>query len=273
MISKIGVAGASGRMGKEIVKAISFEQDMELVLAVDLTHIGEDAGDIAGIGDIGIKISSPGELGQGLDESGTQILVDFTSHHAVLKNAEIALEKGVKIVIGTTGLKKRELEAVEVMVKQNKGSAVISPNMATGVNLFFKLAQEAALALGDGYDVEIVEAHHRHKKDAPSGTALRAGSLIADALGREVERDGVFGRKGVIGERSKGEIGFHAVRAGDIVGDHTVIFAGIGERIEITHRAHTRDAFVNGVIRAIRFLKNKAGEGKVYNTWDVLGIK
>jgi 4-hydroxy-tetrahydrodipicolinate reductase len=246
---------------------------MELVLAVDVNHGGEDAGVVAGIGNIGVNISSPEDLGQRIEESGTQILVDFTSHRAALKNAEAALEKGVKLIIGTTGLEKRELGAIERMVKQNKGSAVISPNMATGVNLFFKLAQEAALALGDGYDVEIVEAHHRHKKDAPSGTALRVGNLIADALGCEVEKDGVFGRKGVIGERRKGEIGFHSVRAGDIVGDHTVVFAGKGERIEITHRAHSRDAFVNGVIMAIRFLKNKPGDGKVYNTWDVLGIK
>ncbi|MFQ5801146.1 MAG: 4-hydroxy-tetrahydrodipicolinate reductase, partial [Candidatus Hydrothermarchaeales archaeon] len=208
-----------------------------------------------------------------LKNSGAEILVDFTNPQAALKNAKIAAESGVGLVIGTTGLKKEELEVIERSVEEKHISAVISPNMATGVNVFFKLVKDTALSLGEGYDVEIVEVHHRHKKDAPSGTALRAGEVIAKALGRDLEKDGVFGRKGMVGKRKTEEIGVHAVRAGDVVGDHTVLFAGEGERIEVIHRAHSRQAFVNGVIKAIRFLAGRAGDGKIYSTWDVLGIR
>jgi 4-hydroxy-tetrahydrodipicolinate reductase len=247
---------------------------MELVLAVDVNNVGSDVGEICGLGSVGVPISSPESLGEVLDESRAEVLVDFTHHDAALKNAEIAAEKGVHMVIGTTGFEKGELERTEALLIKNGVSAVVSPNMATGVNLFFKLVRDAAKAIGSDYDIEIIEAHHHNKKDSPSGTALRAGELVAEAVGGSLEVDGVFGRgKGVIGARSNREIGFHAVRAGDIVGDHTVLFAGEGERIEITHRAHSRDAFVNGVIRAIRFLADKNGKGKIYTTWDVLGIK
>ena len=270
---RVAVAGACGKMGRGIVRAISEQEDMELVLAADVKCIGSDAGVTSGVRRLDVAISSSADLGQGFEESGAQVLVDFTIAEAALKNAQVAAEKGVNLVIGTTGLKKREVELIAGIVKKNNVSAVISPNMATGVNLFFKLVRDAASSVGEDYDIEIIEAHHRHKKDAPSGTALRTGELIAEALGRDVEQDGVFGRKGLVGERTGSEIGFHAVRAGDIVGDHTVLFAGPGERIEITHRAHSRDAFVNGVVRAIRFLVESGGEGKVYSTWDVLGIK
>jgi 4-hydroxy-tetrahydrodipicolinate reductase len=274
MSIRVGVAGACGRMGQGIVRTIYAQEDMDLVLAVDMNNAGSDVGGVCGLGRVGVTISSPESLGEILEESRAEVLVDFTNRDAALKNAEIAAEKGVHMVIGTTGFGKGELERIEGLLKKNKVSAVISPNMARGVNLFFKLVRDAAKALGSDYDIEIIEAHHRNKKDAPSGTALRAGGLIAEALGRNIKGDGVFGRgKGVIGARSNREIGFHAVRAGDIVGDHTVLFAGKGERIEITHRAHSRSAFISGVIRAVRFLADKSGEGKVYSTWDVLGIK
>jgi 4-hydroxy-tetrahydrodipicolinate reductase len=270
---KVGVAGASGRMGKGIVRAITESDDMELVLTIDLKDLGIDAGKVAGIGNIGVRITSPDDLEKKLGESRAQILVDFTNKEAALKNTGVAARKKVKMVIGTTGLKNVDVDLIKKIVSENHTSAVISPNMATGVNIFFKLVRDAALSLGRDFDVEIIEAHHHHKRDAPSGTALRVGELVANALGRDIEKDGVFGRRGMIGERKVGEIGVHALRAGDIVGDHSVLYAGEGERIEIIHRAHSRDAFINGVMKAIRFLKNKDSDGKVYSTWDVLGIK
>jgi 4-hydroxy-tetrahydrodipicolinate reductase len=260
-------------MGKGIVRAIDEVDDMELVLAVDLKDVGIDVGKVAGIGNIGLQITSPDDLEKKLSESGAKIFVDFTNKEAALKNIGVAARKRVKLVIGTTGLKKDDLDLINKVVSENHITAVISPNMATGVNIFFKLVRDAALCLGGDFDVEIIEAHHHHKKDAPSGTALRAGELVANALGRDIEEDAVFGRRGMVGERKVGEIGVHALRAGDIVGDHTVLFAGEGERIEIIHRAHSRDAFINGVMKAIRFLKNKDSDGNVYSTWDVLGIK
>jgi 4-hydroxy-tetrahydrodipicolinate reductase len=273
MKTKIGVAGACGRMGRGIIKALRLEGDMELVLAVDLIKIGMDCGEALDIGNIGVEINSPEDLEKVIEKTKAQVLVDFTNPKATVRNVKTAAMKGINLVIGTTGLGKEDLEKIKRSIKENRVSAVISPNMATGVNLFFKLVEDAALGLGKDFDVEIIEAHHSLKKDAPSGTALKAGELIAKALGREVSRDGVFGRRGLVGERQRGEIGFHAVRAGDIVGDHTVLFAGRGERIEVTHRANSRDAFVDGVIKAIRFIGNKGGDGRVYSTWDVLGIK
>lgn len=274
MSVRVGVAGACGRMGRSIVKAVLDQNDLELILAVDVNNVGSDVGEVCGIGKIGVQITSPENLAEALEKSSVEVFVDFTHRDAALGNIEIAVDKGAHLVIGTTGFEKEGLAKIEGLCKENNVSAVISPNMATGVNLFFKLVRDAAKEIGSDYDIEIIEAHHRNKKDAPSGTALRAGELVASALKRDIEVDGVFGRgKGVIGARSNREIGFHAVRAGDIVGDHTVIFAGTGERIEITHRAHSRDAFALGVIRAVRFIADKGGEGKVYSTWDVLGIR
>ncbi|GBE18760.1 4-hydroxy-tetrahydrodipicolinate reductase [archaeon BMS3Abin16] len=274
MTVRVGVAGACGRMGRGIVQAIFAQDDMELVLAVDVNNVGSDIGVVCGVGKIGVPVTSPENLAETLDASGADVLVDFTHREAAIGNIEAAAGAGVSLVIGTTGFEKEELERIEGLLKENKVSAVISPNMATGVNLFFKLVRDAAKAIGSEYDIEIIEAHHRNKKDSPSGTALRAGELAAEAVGRSLDDCGVFGRgKGVIGARTDREIGFHAVRAGDIIGDHTVLFAGGGERIEITHRAHSRDAFVNGVIRAVRFLAEQGGEGRVYTTWDVLGIE
>ncbi len=270
---RVGVAGACGRMGAGIVKTVSQQADMELVLAVDLERVGQDVAEVAGAGRMGVLISKPDELPALLEKTKTDVLVDFTNREAALKNARTAVKKRVSLVIGTTGLKENELGELKKLINRNKTAAVISPNMATGVNIFFKLAAEAARSLGEDYDVEILEVHHHHKKDAPSGTALRAAELIARELKLDVKKKSVYGRKGMVGERPKGEIAFHAIRAGDVVGEHTMIFAGNEERIEITHRAQSRNAFINGVIRAIRFIFSKKGTGRVYTTWDVLGIK
>lgn len=270
---RVAVAGAYGRMGREIVKAIAQQDDLELALAVDVNGLGRDAGEAAGTDPLGVPITPPDGLSRALKTSGAGVLVDFTNPDAAITNARAAADAGVDLVIGTTGLKKEELSEIEELVKRRGISAVISPNMATGVNVFFRLVRDAAEALGDEYDVEIIEVHHRRKRDAPSGTALRTAALVAESLGRDVEPHTVFGRQGMVGERKKEEIGVHAVRAGDVVGDHTVLFAGDGERIEITHRAHSRQAFVKGVLKAIRFLAQRAGRGKTYSTWDVLGIK
>jgi 4-hydroxy-tetrahydrodipicolinate reductase len=273
MKSRIGVAGVCGRMGKAIVRALYKEEDMELVLAVDENEVGGDCGEIAGLGPIGLEVLSPEKLEDELKNSNANILVDFTNPIASLRNSEVAAKSGVNLIIGTTGFSKAALDSVKSFVERDGISAVISPNMAAGVNLFFKIVKETAASLGDEYDPEIIEVHHHHKKDAPSGTALKTAQIIAETLNRDLETQGVFGRKGMVGERKSGEIGIHSVRAGDVVGDHTVVFAGPGERIEITHRAHSRDAFVNGVLKAIRFLAENKGEGMVYSTWDVLGIK
>jgi len=274
MTVRVGVSGACGRMGRGIVQAVHMQEGMELVLAVDVNNCGSDIGSVCGAGEIGVQITAPENLAEALEKSGAEVLVDFTHRDAALGNIETAADAGVHMVVGTTGFEKAELEKISSLLVEKGVSAVISPNMATGVNLFFKLVRDAAKAIGADYDIEIIEAHHRNKKDSPSGTALRAGELVAEAVGRSLDDDGVFGRgKGVIGARSDSEIGFHAVRAGDIIGDHTVLFAGGGERIEITHRAHSRDAFVNGVVRAVQFLAERGGEGKVFSTWDVLGIK
>lgn len=269
----VALAGACGRMGKGIIREVTKQPDMELVFACDIDNIGSDAGLLAGVGPLGVRIESPDGLSDGLKDSGARIFVDFSNHDAALKNSQIAADAGCGLVIGTTGLKTEDLDITHELVKEKGVSAVISPNMATGVNVYFKLVRDAAKALGGEYDVEIIEAHHRHKKDAPSGTALKAAEYIAKALGREIELEGIYGRKGVVGERSREEIGMHAIRGGDIVGDHTVMFAGDGERIEITHRAHSREAFVSGVIKAIRFLMEKNPEGRVYSMWDVLGLE
>jgi 4-hydroxy-tetrahydrodipicolinate reductase len=243
------------------------------LLAVDEDKVGGDCGEIAGLGPIGLEVLSPEKLEDELKNSNANILVDFTNPIASLRNSEVAAKSGVNLIIGTTGFSKAALDSVKSFVERDGISAVISPNMAAGVNLFFKIVKETAASLGDEYDPEIIEVHHHHKKDAPSGTALKTAQIIAETLNRDLETQGVFGRKGMVGERKSGEIGIHSVRAGDVVGDHTVVFAGPGERLEITHRAHSRDAFVNGVLKAIRFLAENKGEGMVYSTWDVLGIK
>ena len=274
---KVGVAGACGRMGSRIIKAVNEQEDMKLVCAIEASksiHKGKDAGEVIGIGKTGVRISTSDELDEVLKRVKPDVLVDFTVAEAVVETARTAAKNKVNLVIGTTGFTLEQRKEMEDAIRKDEVAAVISPNMATGVNIFFKEAERIAKLLGEEYDVEIIEAHHRFKKDSPSGTALRVGELIAEATGGDIGTKGVFGRRrGVIGERKKGEIGFHAIRAGDIVGEHTVLFAGNGERLEITHRAHGRRAFVSGALKAIRFLYEKGEKGTIYSTWDVLGIK
>lgn len=273
--TRVGVAGALGRMGKGIIKKIHEAEDLELVLAIEAPgnpNRGTDIGELIGLGRAGVDVGTADELEEALKKADPEVLIDFTTPEAAVENIKTAAERGVNLVVGTTGFSEEQRMEIEAAVIHNNAAAVISPNMATGVNVFFKAAVEVARYLKE-YDVEIIEAHHRFKRDAPSGTALRAGELISEALGRDLEENAVYGRgRGVIGERKDGEIGFHSIRGGDVVGDHTVVFAGDGERLEITHRASSRDAFVNGALKAVRFLKGRE-KGKIYTTWDVLGIR
>lgn len=276
MAVRVGVAGALGRMGGSIVRRVVEARDLTLVCALEAQGKpgrGRDIGELLGLRRVGVPLSTSEELEEALRKSRPEVLVDFTNPEAALRNIKAACSLGIDLVVGTTGFTKEQLREIHGAVRKHRVAAVVSPNMATGVNIFFKLARDAASLLGDACDVEIIEAHHRFKRDAPSGTALKAGELIASALGRDLKDSAVYGRgKGVAEERPREEIGFHSIRGGDIVGEHTVVFACMGERLEITHRAGTRDAFVEGALKAIRFLGGKE-KGRVYSTWDVLGIK
>ncbi len=271
---RVAVTGALGRMGSGIVKSVLAQDDMKLVAAIEAPgkeEKGKDVGELIGVGKCGVALSTADELREVLLEAKPDVLIDFTTAKACVSTAKIAASLGVNLVIGTTGFAEEEKQEIVRAVEENGIAAVISPNMATGVNVFFKIAAQIARVLKD-YDVEIIEIHHRHKKDAPSGTALRVGELIAEAQGKRLEECARYSRgRGLIGERSDEEIGFHAVRAGDVVGEHIVIFAGEGERVELIHRAHSRQAFVEGAIKAARFVA-RAERGKVYSTFDVLGI-
>jgi len=271
---KVAVAGALGRMGSSIIRTVAGQEDMQLVAAVEAAGApdsGKDVGELLGLGRLDVRITTSDALDGTLKETAPHVLVDFTVADAAVDTARVASKNGVNLVVGTTGFESSQLGEVESLVKENGVSAVISPNMATGVNIFFKVVRDVA-GIFENCDIEVIEAHHRHKKDVPSGTALRAGKLMAEATGKDLDKDGLFGRgRGVIGERGS-EIGFHAIRAGDITGEHTVLFAGDGERIEITHRAHSRQAFVNGTIKAIRYVYENRDAGKVFSTFDVLKI-
>ncbi len=262
------VTGAAGRMGSSIIHAIRETEDLTLAGAVEREGhplLGRDAGGVAGVGSIGV------EIGQRIEAllDHADVVIDFTNPESTLPNLEKAYTRGKAVVIGTTGFSKEGEQKIREFAK--KIPCVFSPNMSVGVNIVFKVIQDIASVLGDDYDVEIVEAHHRHKKDAPSGTAMRMAQILADALGRDLSEVGRFSRHGIIGERDRKEIGIQTLRAGDIVGDHTVLFGGMGERIEITHRAHSRDNFARGAVRAARWVvRQKPG---LYDMMDVLGLK
>ncbi|WP_423792424.1 4-hydroxy-tetrahydrodipicolinate reductase [Methanocaldococcus indicus] len=267
---KVAVTGALGRMGSGIIRTILQQEDMELVAAFERVghkDKGKDVGELIGVGKIGVILNTADEMDKVLKEKKPDVLVDFTIADACVENVKTAAKNKVKLVIGTTGFTKEQKEEILKAIRENKVSAVISENFAIGVNIFFKTLEFLAKKLGD-YDIEIIEMHHRYKKDAPSGTALKAAEIIKENRGGGYF---VFGRKGLVGERKKDEIGIHAVRGGDVVGEHTVIFAGDGEKLELTHKASSRQAFINGVILAIRFLKDK-DEG-IYGTFDVLGLR
>ncbi len=272
---RVCVAGALGRMGSLIARRVYSEKDMELVCAVerdDNEHIGRDLGELIGLGSIGVRVDKSSNLDNVIEEKKPDVLIDFTSPNATPKIAKTCAEKGVNIVIGTTGISQEKLKEIENLVVEKNISAVISPNMSLGMNVLFKLIKIATEVLKDkDYDIEIIEAHHRFKKDSPSGTALKIGEIISNTLGKPLKEVERYRSRGMF-ERKKGEIGFSVIRAGDIVGEHTVMFATLGERLEIRHVAHSREAFVNGVIAAVRFLRN-AEKGKVYNMFDVLGLR
>ncbi len=262
---KIAVTGACGRMGGLIIENILKSKDLKLVSAIDVTSIGKDIGEVMRAGKLNVLVEDANNIDAALDRSKPDVLIDFTIAQAAVKNVVACAGKKVAIVVGTTGFTPEQRELMDKAIKENDVSAVISPNFSIGVNVFWGLLAEAAKRLGD-YDIEIIEAHHNQKKDAPSGTAMKAAEVISKTLGK---KEFVYGRHGIF-PRQK-EIGIHAVRGGDIVGDHTVLFAGDGERIEIKHQAHSRQAFANGAVRAAAWVFTaKPG---VYEMAAVLGIK
>jgi 4-hydroxy-tetrahydrodipicolinate reductase len=264
---EVAVAGASGRMGHMLIEAIRASEDCRLAGALDIASspaIGNDAAAFLGHAS-GVPVSS--DLRAALEHA--QVLIDFTRPEGTLAHLKMCRELGVKAVIGTTGFS--EGQKREIADAARDIAIVMAPNMSVGVNVTMKLLEMAAKALATGYDIEIIEAHHRHKVDAPSGTALKMGEVIASAIGRDLKKVGVYAREGVTGERDPSTIGFSAIRGGDIVGDHTVLFAGTGERIEITHKAASRATYAQGSLRAVRFL---AGQPKgLFDMFDVLELR
>ena len=261
------VAGSSGRMGRALVEAVLGAPDMRLVAALEQkgnAHIGKDAGELIGA-PCGVPIRD--DIAKAI--AGAGVFVDFTRPEGTIAHLGACRKQGVNMVIGTTGF--GEAQKQEITAAARDIAIVLSPSFSVGVNVAFRLLEMAAGALGAGYDVEIVEAHHRHKVDAPSGTALRMGEVVAQALGRNLKQHAVYGRQGVTGERRDETIGFATVRGGDLVGDHTVMFIGAGERLEVTHRASSRANFANGALRAARFAASKTSG--LYDMADVLGFK
>ena len=265
--TRIVITGAAGRMGRALVSASREFEGVRLAGTVEApgnAFVGQDAGLLAGVGEIGIPV------GDSLEAIGSDfdVLIDFTLADASTDNIHICRAAGRRAVVGTTGFS--AAQRARVAEDAEHIAVVLAPNMSVGVNLCFKLLDVAARALGDAVDVEIIEAHHRHKVDAPSGTAVRMGEVVARALGRDLADCAVYGRQGHTGERDRRTIGFETVRAGDIVGEHTVMFAGTGERVEITHRASSRLNFAHGALRAARWIMGK--DHGLYDMQDVLGL-
>ena len=264
---RIAIAGSDGRMGRMLVEAVLQADDLELAAALEHAAsraIGRDAGEALGT-PCGVRIT--GDVEQAL--AGADCLIDFTRPQGTLAHLAVCQRLGVAMVIGTTGFSVQEKQTIEAAARQIP--VVFAPNMAVGVNAVFKLLDVAARILADGYDVEVIEAHHRHKVDAPSGTALRMGEVVAAALGRPLQECAIYGREGHTGERPAMQIGFSTIRGGDIVGDHTVLFAGTGERIEITHKSSSRMPYALGALRAARFLRTRPHG--LFDMQDVLGLR
>lgn len=263
---RIAITGASGRMGRMLVEAVLAAEDLELAAALDRTGspaLGQDAGAFLGQ-TTGVAITD--DLRAGLSKA--DVLIDFTRPEGTMTHLALCAELGVRTVIGTTGFSPDEKAKIGDFAQ--RAAVMMAPNMSVGVNVVLKLLQQASKALAQGYDIEIVEAHHRHKVDAPSGTALKMGEVVAEALGRDLKTCAVYGREGVTGERDPSTIGFATVRGGDVIGDHTVMYLGIGERIEISHKASSRATFAQGSLRAARFLgERRTG---LFDMNDVLGI-
>jgi len=261
---RAALVGACGKMGSLIIRRILATEGITLSAAFDIVHIGKDIGEVTGIGRLDIPVSDSKDLSSVLKDTKTDVLIDFTIAPATATNAPIAANAGVNLIIGTTGLTAEQRTNIVDAVIRNKVAAVISSNYSIGVGVFNKLIRDAAKHLGNDYDVEIIEAHHNQKKDAPSGTAMTAAEIISEAMGG---KELVFGREGVC-PRGK-EIGVHAVRGGDIIGDHTVMFIGNSERIEVRHQAHTREIFVGGAVMAAKWVVSQK-KGIVYAMSDVL---
>lgn len=265
---RIAVIGAAGRMGKTLIEAISQTDGAELTAAIERPEsslVGSDAGELAGVGRNGVKVQD--SLSKVLDDF--EVLIDFTHPSTTLVNLELCRGAGKAMVIGTTGFTDQQKEMLSTAATEIP--IVFAPNFSVGVNLCLKLLDMAARVMGDEADIEIIEAHHRHKVDAPSGTALRMGEVVANAVGRDLNEVAVYGREGQTGARDRQTIGFATVRAGDVVGDHTVLFATEGERVEITHKASSRMTFAKGAVRSALWLSGRAPG--LYDMQDVLSLK
>jgi 4-hydroxy-tetrahydrodipicolinate reductase len=261
------IAGAAGRMGSRIVALHRDAPGLRLAAALEAPGhraLGRDAGEAAGVGALGVAITADAAAAIARD----RVLVEFSVPDASLEHLQLVASAGARAVIGTTGFSAAQRDEIAMLARQ--AAILVAPNMSIGVTLAFSLLRTMAKALGDDYDVEITEIHHRYKKDAPSGTAVRMAEIVAEALGRDLRQVGVYGREGLPGERSGKEIGVMSLRSGDVVGEHTVSFGTLGERLELTHRAHSRDTFARGALRAVRWIARR-GPG-LYSMHDVLGI-
>ena len=266
-MTRIAITGAAGRMGRSLIQACQQADGLEVTVALEHPEhslLGSDAGDLAGIGKLGVTLGA--DLAAVTD--AFDVLIDFTRPEPTLANLDVCRQAGRRMVIGTTGFSDAQRERIAAAATDI--GIVFAPNMSVGVNLCLKLLDMAARVLGDEVDIEVIEAHHRHKVDAPSGTALRMGEVVADALGRDLKTCAVYGREGHTGERDSRTIGFETIRAGDVVGEHSVWFATEGERVEIVHKASSRMTFANGAVRAARWLT--AQPSGLYDMQDVLGL-
>lgn len=269
MTTNIAVAGAGGRMGRRLIDACVQTSNTHLTVALEhpqSTLVGSDAGELAGVGSLDISVV--GDLSDAVIND-FDVLVDFTTPDATLAHLAACRAAHKRMVIGTTGFSAQQGETIEQAAQDI--AIMFAPNMSVGVNLTFKLLEIAANVLGDDVDIEVIEAHHRHKADAPSGTALRMGEIVAQTLGRDLSECAVYGRQGKTGVRDRGTIGFETIRAGDIVGEHTVMFADMGERVEISHKASSRMTFANGAMRAAQWIMQK--ETGLFDMQDVLGLR
>ncbi|WP_439258738.1 4-hydroxy-tetrahydrodipicolinate reductase [Lonepinella sp. BR2930] len=267
MTLKIGIVGAGGRMGRQLIQAVHLADGVELGAVFERegsSLIGADAGELAGVGNLGIKVEDKLEH----QVNHFDVLIDFTRPEGTLAHLKVCTENHKNMIIGTTGFDAEGKQAIQQA--SEKIGIVFASNYSVGVNLVFKLLEKAAKVMGDYCDIEIIEAHHRHKVDAPSGTALSMGEHIAKTLGRDLKTHGVFAREGITGERKRDEIGFSTIRASDVVGEHTVWFADIGERVEISHKASSRMTFANGAVRAAKWIENKSHG--LFDMTDVLDL-
>lgn len=268
MTTRIGITGAAGRMGKMLIEAVNQAEGVELTAAIERSGsslIGADSGELAGVGTNGVAVV--GDLGAVIDQF--DVLVDFSVPTATLANAQICTSNNKALVVGTTGFS--DAERTELNGYSQHSPLCVAANYSTGVNVSLKLLKLAAQAMGDDVDIEIVEAHHRHKVDSPSGTALAMGEAVAGAVGRDLNEVAVYGREGIVGARDRDTIGFATVRGGDVVGDHTVMFMAEGERLEITHKASSRMSFARGAVRAAAWLADQPAG--LFDMQDVLGLK